>query len=105
MTKVVFFRREGKLIGFEAQGHSGYAEEGSDIVCAAVSAVTQTLAIQAETVLEMKETVFTDEKKALLKVTGENNDAWESALKAAEIYLSEVSRQYPRHLTTRITEV
>lgn len=105
MTKVVFFRREGKLIGFEAQGHSGYAEEGSDIVCAAVSAVTQTLAIQAETVLEMKETVFTDEKKALLRVTGESNDAWESALTAAEIYLSEVSRQYSRYLTTRITEV
>lgn len=105
MTKVVFFRREGRLIGFEAKGHSGFAEEGSDIVCAAVSAVTQTLAIQAENVLEMKEAVFVDENKAILRVTGENNEAWESALTAAEMFLCELSRQYPRHLTTRITEV
>lgn len=27
---------------FEIKGHSGYAEEGKDVVCAAVSAVSQT---------------------------------------------------------------
>ncbi len=26
-----------KLVGFEISGHSGYANEGSDIICAAVS--------------------------------------------------------------------
>ena len=28
-----------RITGFSVSGHSGYAEEGSDIVCAAVSAV------------------------------------------------------------------
>ncbi len=32
-------------MGFEAVGHTGYAEEGSDIVCSGVSAVTQTAAM------------------------------------------------------------
>ncbi len=34
--------REGRFAGFELKGHSGYAEEGSDIVCAAVSALAIT---------------------------------------------------------------
>jgi uncharacterized protein YsxB (DUF464 family) len=32
----------GQVIGIRVSGHSGYAESGSDIVCAAVSAVVQT---------------------------------------------------------------
>ena len=30
---------EGRIAGFSVSGHSGYAEAGQDIVCAAVSAV------------------------------------------------------------------
>ena len=42
MTTVAFFRSpEYGIIGFEASGHSDYADEGEDIVCAAVSALTQ----------------------------------------------------------------
>ena len=32
----------GTIRGFEIQGHSGYAESGKDIVCAAVSALAYT---------------------------------------------------------------
>ena len=38
MTKVEIFNHDGRIHGFSVSGHSGYAEEGSDIVCAAVSA-------------------------------------------------------------------
>ncbi|MEE1199071.1 MAG: ribosomal-processing cysteine protease Prp [Christensenellales bacterium] len=42
-TTVTFWRRsDGALIGYQAEGHSGYAEAGEDIVCAAISALTQT---------------------------------------------------------------
>ena len=45
MTRVTFFECEdGSLVGFEASGHSGYGEYGSDIVCAAISALTQSAA-------------------------------------------------------------
>ena len=30
---------EGRISGFSVSGHSGYAEAGQDIVCAAISAV------------------------------------------------------------------
>ena len=42
MTTVAFFTaQDGTITGFEARGHTGYAQAGEDIVCAAVSALTQ----------------------------------------------------------------
>jgi hypothetical protein len=34
---------DGFIRGFEAKGHAGLTDEGPDIVCAAVSAITQTV--------------------------------------------------------------
>ena len=39
MTRCEFFLEGERITGFSVSGHSGYAEAGSDIVCAAVSAV------------------------------------------------------------------
>ena len=39
MTRCEFFRDGDRLTGFSVSGHSDYAEAGSDVVCAAVSAV------------------------------------------------------------------
>ncbi len=41
MTKVEIFNHDGRINGFSVSGHSGYAQEGSDIVCAAVSSAVQ----------------------------------------------------------------
>ena len=40
MTKIVFFRSGGTYYGFEEHGHSGYADAGEDVLCAAISAMT-----------------------------------------------------------------
>ena len=39
MTRCEFFTENERITGFSVCGHSGYSEAGSDIVCAAVSAV------------------------------------------------------------------
>ena len=43
MTKVIFYRRDGIFYGFEEHGHTGYADSGNDILCAALSAMTMLL--------------------------------------------------------------
>ncbi len=43
MTKIIFYRSDGIFYGFEEQGHTGYGEEGDDILCAALSAMTMFL--------------------------------------------------------------
>ena len=39
MTRCEFFTEDDRITGFSVSGHSGYAESGADIVCAAISAV------------------------------------------------------------------
>ena len=45
MTRITIYCRGNTYVGFCMEGHSGYAEAGEDIVCAAVSAITQTAAM------------------------------------------------------------
>ena len=37
MTNITFYKTNNSFVGFRVSGHSGYAEEGSDIVCAGIS--------------------------------------------------------------------
>ena len=39
MTRCEFFTEDDRITGFSISGHSGYSEAGSDIVCAAITAV------------------------------------------------------------------
>ncbi|MCI8524632.1 MAG: ribosomal-processing cysteine protease Prp [Oscillospiraceae bacterium] len=41
MTRVEFRDEGGRITGFCCQGHSGYAEAGADVVCAAVTAAVR----------------------------------------------------------------
>ncbi len=49
MIRVSIFKRDNEITGFDCIGHAGYAEEGSDIVCAGVSV----LVINAVNSIEM----------------------------------------------------
>lgn len=40
MTKITFFTRNGIYYGFRETGHTGFGEEGDDILCSAISAMT-----------------------------------------------------------------
>ena len=40
MTNITFYKTNNAFVGFRVLGHSGYAEEGSDIVCAGISVLT-----------------------------------------------------------------
>ena len=43
MTEITIFRKGNAFIsGFKVEGHSGYSEKGSDIVCSAITTATMT---------------------------------------------------------------
>ncbi len=52
-TVTVFWGADGRLAGFRTQGHAGQAPHGSDIVCSAISALTQTAVNALESVAEV----------------------------------------------------
>lgn len=67
MTNVTIFKQESNILGFEVSGHSGYAEEGSDIVCSAISTLSQSICVGLDNVLNLKPEIKVDDKKAYLK--------------------------------------
>ena len=86
-TAVTFFRRaDGTLTGYRAEGHAGYADEGHDIVCAAISALTQSTLNGLVNVLKAPFMYDIDDDNALLEArsTPEVTDA---QLKQAQLLL------------------
>jgi uncharacterized protein YsxB (DUF464 family) len=96
MTTVRFLRRGGRLYGFEAGGHAGYAPSGEDIVCAAVSALTQTALLGLQEVLKVPVTWKVDEEKGGLTVrVRESTDGTVLLLRTLEAGLKNIAGQYP----------
>ena len=69
MTKLVFFRTGGVFYGFEEQGHTGFGEEGDDVLCAALSAMTMLIINTIEVAYASSVDFTIDEKTTNIKVT------------------------------------
>ena len=54
MTELTLLQSREGIEGFELHGHCGYADAGYDIVCSAVSALTQTAAMALEQILHLQ---------------------------------------------------
>ena len=73
MTKVVIFKSKSHILGFEISGHSGYAEEGSDIVCSAISSISQMVVVGIKDVLKIG--AFVEISNGYLKLNLSQKDA------------------------------
>ena len=69
MTRCEFFTEDDRITGFSISGHSGYAEVGSDIVCAAISAVVTMAEATINEVCGAKAKVRVKEEDARITLT------------------------------------
>ena len=69
MTKCEFFTENDRITGFSVSGHSGYAEAGSDIVCAAISAVVTMAEATINDVCGTKAKVRVKDEQARITLT------------------------------------
>ena len=85
--------------GFTIRGHADYAEHGKDIVCSAVSALTQTIAI----ILKRECNAFVVNNEGLLFVSFDNYQIKEKLLLSTLIEgLNNVKSDYPNHIELNI---
>ena len=104
-TTVTFFKRsDGALIGYSACGHSGYADAGSDIVCAAISALTQTVLNGLKNVLKAPVMFDQDDDGAFIEARL-TPEATQEQIQQAQLLLltlreglEAIQREYPRNL-------
>ena len=69
MTRCEFFTQDERITGFSISGHSGYAEAGQDIVCAAISAVVAMAEATINDVCGAKAKVRVKEEDARITLT------------------------------------
>ena len=69
MTRITFYRRGGNFYGFREVGHTGLADAGDDVLCAAISSMTMLVVNMVEVSFETDVQYLIDEEKAMITVT------------------------------------
>ncbi len=104
MTRCEFFLNEGVFEGFKITGHVGIDVKGKDVVCAAISALSQSTLIGLKEVMHLN--VDYRLKDGLLECNlREKNECAQTMLKTLYETLFQLSRQYPKNVSVRETEV
>lgn len=105
MTTVSFHLEGPRITGFTSAGHSGYAEAGGDIVCAAVTGSVRMVDCALNEVLGLSVPVRVDEAAAEISLRLPNALAPEAErfcqtlLAAMMVYLAELHEEYPDYIT------
>lgn len=102
MIKAEFFDREGRITGFSVSGHSGYAEAGADVVCAAVSAAVTFADATIRDVLGESAKSKVDEGNATVTLTlpakCDNEEAVQAVLTGMMLTLGALRDDYPDYI-------
>ena len=105
MTTVTFFSEGSRLTGFEVKGHSGFAPEGEDIVCAAITSSVRLTESVINDVLGLEAAVKVREKDAsiTLKLPGTlgqtNESTCQSLLTGLMVHFVQLAEEYPDHIS------
>ena len=102
MTRCEFFTEGDRINGFSISGHSGYAEAGSDIVCAAISAVVTMAEATINEVCGAKAKVRVKDEQAritlTLPVSCDEEETVQAVLAGMMITLAGMRDDYPDYI-------
>ena len=102
MTRCEFFTEGDRITGFSISGHSGYAEAGKDIVCAAVSAVVTMAEATINDVCGAKAKVRVKDEQAritlTLPVSCDEEETVQAVLAGMMITLAGMRDDYPDYI-------
>ena len=104
MTTVTFRMEGDRITGFDVQGHSGYAEAGADIVCAAVTSAVRLVETTVNDVLGLAASVKVREKDAYLslklpaKLGQTAESTCQTLMTALMVHFAQLHEEYPDHI-------
>ena len=68
MTKIKFFKNKDIYTGFECSGHTGYEEFSKDVLCAAISSLTQGCALGIVKVIGVEANITKKDEEGYIKL-------------------------------------
>ena len=106
MIEINFFTlAKGALVGFRLSGHSGYAQSGNDIVCAAVSSAGFMTANTITDVIKVSAETEVEDGNLMLRVFSKDAVACRDILQGFKLHMLLLEEQYSDYLIVKTTEV
>jgi hypothetical protein len=105
MTKITIFKKNGKIWQYQIKGHSGYASEGSDIVCAGVSTAAQMALVGLKEVLKTGVDVAISDGFMQVEIFDLENESAQVLLKSMESTLSDIAKNYAKNVRMEVRDV
>ncbi|MDO5362742.1 MAG: ribosomal-processing cysteine protease Prp [Eubacteriales bacterium] len=106
MITITVKKRKGNYLEFESKGHAGYAEEGHDIVCAAVSVLVINTVNSLEAFTEDRFEVQERDGYVSFRFTAPVTEKGKLLMDSLVLGLTEIEHSYKnRYLTVKVKEV
>lgn len=109
MTYATIYKssQDGEIVGFKTEGHAGYADKGSDVVCAAISMLVINTINSIEMFTVDNCDVMADENNAVISLMTDSKPSNETRilLKSFELGINHVAQSNPDYLSIKVEEV
>ena len=104
MIQATFHMEGSNIVSFQVEGHSGLAEAGTDVLCAAVTSAVRLTECAVNDVLGLEAGVKVKPEKALISLKlprglGQTNESTCQTLMAAlMVYFIQLQEEYPDNI-------
>lgn len=110
MTNIKICQKNGKIVSFKVSGHSGYAENGSDIVCASISTLAQSTILGISEVLGIKCNTKINENLPMLSfeffknTSKEDIENSQTLLSTFKLSVENLSKQFKKYISLEVED-
>ena len=105
MIRAIFTVQDKLVTGFEISGHSDFSEQGSDIICSAVSSAAYMAANTLTEVQELDCDITVNDGFMELKLSKAEAKAAQVVLNGLLLHLDALSKEYADFIDLKISEV
>ena len=105
MTTVTFYSEGSRLTGLEMKGHSGYAHQGEDIVCAALTSAIRLTECAVNDVLGLEAAVKVRDRDTSISLKlpkaldSDSESVCQTLLAALLVHCVQLAEEYPENIT------
>lgn len=105
MINASFFKDSSGLSGFDINGHSGFGDNGNDIVCAAVSSAVQMAANTITECIGENADVCVSDNLISLRLKDNPSILSRTVLDGLKLHLNLISQDYEGSINISVAEV
>ncbi len=113
MIKLITYKNKLNYVGFKINGHAEYAEHGKDIVCAAVSILSQTCVNSVDKILKLDFDFCENQNDGMIEFIIKDFDKYEKKLQekasllieSMELGIKGIESLYPDYVKVTSREV